>query len=158
MGWHAILAVKLARDPSCRRTSHFAYGEARGSQMISKAVHVSRDRRGAVTRRGSIPRGDADPTISSARKTAQFLFNCWTMNDVFRCPILLLVLSALVAGCATSTEQLAQRNNERCAARGLQPNTDAFAECATRLETERDVRIQSRHRDLLEKTSSPPYR
>ena len=80
------------------------------------------------------------------------------MNYIFSRPVLLLVLCALVAGCASSAEQLAQRNNEWCAARGLQPNTDAFAECVTRLETERDVRIQSRHRDLLDKTSSPPYR
>jgi len=77
----------------------------------------------------------------------------------FSCrPILLLALTALVAGCASSAEQLAQRNNERCAARGLQPNTDAFADCVTRLDNERDVRMQSRHRDLLEKTTVPPYR
>ena len=80
------------------------------------------------------------------------------MNRFIRRSILLFALSAALASCAASPQQLAQRNDERCAARGLQPQTDAFADCVTRLETERDVRMQSRHRDLLEKTTAPPYR
>ena len=70
--------------------------------------------------------------------------------------ILLLALSAALAGCASSSERIAQRNNEQCAARGLAPNSDAFADCVTRLETERDARINARHRDLVTQTTAPP--
>ena len=69
--------------------------------------------------------------------------------------ILLLALSLPVAGCATTPEQLAQRNNERCTARGYQPNTDAFADCLVRLETERTVRADARHRELTETSGAP---
>jgi hypothetical protein len=68
--------------------------------------------------------------------------------------ILLLALSLLVAGCA-STEQLAQRNNERCANRGFQPNTDDFKNCLVQIETERQVRLDARHREMTEKSASP---
>jgi hypothetical protein len=70
--------------------------------------------------------------------------------------ILLLALSVPLTGCISTSEQLAQRDKERCAARGHQPNTDAFANCLAQLETERDVRVQSRHRDLVERSSAPP--
>jgi hypothetical protein len=74
----------------------------------------------------------------------------------FHQPIILLMLAALLAGCASSAEQLAQRNNERCAARGLQPNTDAFSDCVVALETERTVRMESRRRDMMERSNIPP--
>jgi hypothetical protein len=69
--------------------------------------------------------------------------------------ILLLALSLPAAGCSTTAEQLAQRNNERCAARGYQPNTDAFNDCIVRLETERTVRADARHRELTETPGIP---
>ena len=69
--------------------------------------------------------------------------------------ILLTLIGALLAGCATA-EQVAQRNEERCQARGYQPKTDAFADCVTRLETERNVRGEQRRRELLEQSAAPP--
>jgi len=69
-------------------------------------------------------------------------------------PILLLTLCLLVTGCASSA-QLAQRNEERCTARGLQPKTDAFADCILRLETESEVRKDARHREMMERSSNP---
>jgi hypothetical protein len=68
----------------------------------------------------------------------------------------MLVLGVLVAGCITTAEQAAQRNEERCLARGYQPKTDAFSDCIVRLESERDARMESRRRDALEKSAAPP--
>jgi len=68
--------------------------------------------------------------------------------------ILLLALGLLMAGCATS-EQLAQRDSERCANRGFQPNSDDFKNCLVQLETERQVRLDARHREMTEKSASP---
>ena len=67
-----------------------------------------------------------------------------------------LILGALLANCAMSAEQRAQRDNERCAARGLQPNTDAFSNCLTALETERQTRSDTRHREMMERSNVPP--
>ena len=69
--------------------------------------------------------------------------------------ILLLALSVAVVGCAMTAEQVALRNNERCTARGYQPNTDAFADCIVRLETESTVRRDARHRELTETSGAP---
>jgi hypothetical protein len=69
--------------------------------------------------------------------------------------ILLLALGLPMAGCITTAEQVAQRNNERCAERGYQPNTDAFSDCLVRLDSERDARMQARHRELTEKSGAP---
>ena len=70
--------------------------------------------------------------------------------------ILLLSLAVLVTNCSTMTpEQLAARNEERCTARGYQPKTDAFADCIVRLETERDTRLQSVHREAAERNGIP---
>ena len=76
------------------------------------------------------------------------------MNKI-RC-ITLLALAVLLAACASSPEQVAQRQNERCAARGLQPNTDAFNECVAALDNERDRRMESRRRDMIERSNVPP--
>jgi hypothetical protein len=67
-----------------------------------------------------------------------------------------LLLSLLLAGCFNTAQQAAQRNEDRCAARGLKPGTDAFADCIVKLETERDVRMQRAHRENMERTSIPP--
>jgi hypothetical protein len=68
--------------------------------------------------------------------------------------ILPLALCLLLAGCASAT-QLAQRDSDRCAARGYQPNTDEFKDCIVRLETERTVRTDVRHREMMERSSAP---
>jgi hypothetical protein len=70
-------------------------------------------------------------------------------------PILMLALCALTTGCITSAEQQAQRNEERCAARGYQPNTDAFKDCLVRLDTERELRMQTRRQEMLERSAVP---
>jgi hypothetical protein len=67
-------------------------------------------------------------------------------------PILAAALGLLLAGCA-STEQLAQRDQERCAARGLQPNSNEFTDCVTRLETERQLRTENRRMDYMIRTT-----
>ena len=69
--------------------------------------------------------------------------------------LLLTLISASLAGC-TSAAQIAQNNEERCQARGYQPKTDAFADCVTRLETERSVRGEQRRREMLEQSAAPP--
>jgi hypothetical protein len=66
----------------------------------------------------------------------------------------ILVLGLLLAGCASSA-QLAQRDEERCAARGYQPKTDDYADCLVRLESDRGARMESRRRDALEKPYFP---
>ncbi len=68
----------------------------------------------------------------------------------------LVALCALTAACGSSREQLAQRNSERCAARGLAPNSDAFNQCVTGLETERDSRMESRRLEMMERSGVPP--
>ena len=69
---------------------------------------------------------------------------------------LLLLLSVLVTGCITTAEQQAQRNEERCVARGYQPKTDAFNDCVVRIESERSQRMESNRRYELEKPGGPP--
>ena len=66
-----------------------------------------------------------------------------------------LALGMLVAGCLMTAEQQAQRNEERCVARGYQPKTDAFNDCVVRIETDRSQRMESNRRQLLEKPDNP---
>ena len=77
------------------------------------------------------------------------------MTRSFGRPFLVLALCALGTGCITSAEQQAQRNEERCAARGFQPNTDAFKDCMVRIDTERELRMQTRRQEMLEKSAIP---
>lgn len=70
--------------------------------------------------------------------------------------VLVLALAPTLAGCFTTQQSAAQRNEERCAARGLKPNTDAFSDCVVALETERDSRMQRAHRENLSRTTIPP--
>jgi hypothetical protein len=77
------------------------------------------------------------------------------MTCSFRRSLLALALCVLTTGCLTSAEQQAARNNERCAARGYQPDTDAFKDCLVRLDTERELRIQTRRQEMLERTAIP---
>jgi hypothetical protein len=69
--------------------------------------------------------------------------------------LVLLALGGLLAACA-SAAQLGDRDKERCTERGYQPNTDAFADCLLRLESERSARTEQRRREMLEKPALPP--
>ena len=78
------------------------------------------------------------------------------MTRSFCRSILAAALGLLVTGCiTTSPEQQAQRNEERCVARGYQPKTDAFNDCVVRIESERSLRMESNRRQLLEKPDNP---
>jgi hypothetical protein len=77
------------------------------------------------------------------------------MTCFFSRSILALALATLVAGCITTAEQQAQRNEERCAARGYQPKTDPFNDCMLRIESERSQRMESNRRFQLEKSDNP---
>ena len=77
------------------------------------------------------------------------------MTCFFSRSILALALATLVAGCITTAEQQAQRNEERCAARGYQPKTDPFNDCVVRMESERSQRMESNRRFQLEKSDNP---
>jgi len=77
------------------------------------------------------------------------------MTRSFGRPILALALCTLAAGCITTAEQQAQRNEERCVERGYQPKTDAFSDCIVRLETDKTIRMDQRHREAVEKSAIP---
>jgi len=70
-------------------------------------------------------------------------------------PIVVLALCALASGCITTAEQQAKRNEERCVERGYQPKSDAFNDCIVRLETDSTVRMDQRHREMVEKSAIP---
>ena len=65
------------------------------------------------------------------------------------------MLTGLVAGCATSPEQQAQRDDERCAARGYKSQTKEHDECISGLQGQREVRMQQRHQELVERPAIP---
>ncbi len=69
--------------------------------------------------------------------------------------IVLLALGALVAACATTPEQQAQRDDQQCTARGYQPNSKTHDECVISLQSRRDARTQQRHRELIDKPATP---
>jgi hypothetical protein len=74
-------------------------------------------------------------------------------------PVRFLALTAvclLTAGCLSPREQLSQRDQDRCVARGYQPGTDAHADCLTGIESERQTRMESRRRDMMERSNIPP--
>ncbi len=69
--------------------------------------------------------------------------------------ILVLALGLSLAGCLSTSSSVAQRDNERCAARGHAPDSDKFKDCLVQLETDRKVRSESRHRDFMERSAVP---
>jgi hypothetical protein len=79
------------------------------------------------------------------------------MISTFRRLVFLSVLSALVAACATSPEQQAASDDQRCAARGYKPQTKEHDECVVRLRGSRDARMQQRHREMVERPAATPY-
>jgi uncharacterized protein YecT (DUF1311 family) len=77
------------------------------------------------------------------------------MSHPFRRAIVLLALTGLVAACSTTPEQQAQRDDERCAERGYQPNSKGHDDCITSLRAQRDARMQRRHQELVERPATP---
>jgi uncharacterized protein YecT (DUF1311 family) len=71
--------------------------------------------------------------------------------------ICMAVVCALAAACAVTAEQQAQRDNERCSARGLQPESKAHDDCVSALANQRDARMQRGHRELVERPAPTPY-
>jgi hypothetical protein len=72
--------------------------------------------------------------------------------------IVVLTLTGLVAACAVTAEQQTARDDERCTARGLQPQSKGHDDCVSGLQRQRDTRMQQRHRDLVEQRAPTPYR
>jgi hypothetical protein len=72
---------------------------------------------------------------------------CFDMTRIF----FLLALTGLVAACATSPEQQVANDEQRCTARGYKPLTKEHDGCVTGLAASRDVRLQRRHRELVER-------
>ena len=78
------------------------------------------------------------------------------MKALVRRSIPLLLLGLTIASCASST-QVAQRYNERCAERGLQPGTEPYSNCVAQLETESALRRDARHREMIERSAVPSF-
>jgi hypothetical protein len=78
------------------------------------------------------------------------------MTSTFSRLIFLAMLCGLVAACATSPEQQAARDDERCTARGYKPQTKEHDTCVAGLVSSRDSRMQQRHRELVERPA-PTY-
>jgi hypothetical protein len=69
-------------------------------------------------------------------------------------PLAALTVCLIVAGCA-SAERLAQRDNDRCTARGYAPDSSDFKKCLVDMETERQMRIDRRHQEMVERSANP---
>ena len=69
--------------------------------------------------------------------------------------LLLSLLAVTLAACA-SAKDIEARNEARCQARGLQPNTKNYEDCMTQVETERTTRMEQRRREQLEQPAIPP--
>ena len=67
----------------------------------------------------------------------------------------LALLAPLLAGCLTSTPQVTQSNDARCAARGHKPDTAAFSDCIASLESVRERRMDARRNEMLERSNVP---
>jgi len=77
-------------------------------------------------------------------------------SALFRTIFFMCALTGLVAACGTTAEQQVQRDDERCTARGLKPTTKEHDDCVSSLQSQRDVRMQQRHRELVERPA-PTY-
>jgi uncharacterized protein YecT (DUF1311 family) len=78
------------------------------------------------------------------------------MTSAFSRLIVLSALCAFAAACATSPEQQAQRDEDRCTARGYKPQTKQHDDCVSGLASSRDARLQRQHRELVERPA-PTY-
>jgi hypothetical protein len=79
------------------------------------------------------------------------------MTSLFCRLIFVSVLTALVAACATSPEQQAQRDGDRCTERGWKPGTKEHDDCISSVQSRRDTRMDQRHRELVERPAATPY-
>jgi hypothetical protein len=70
--------------------------------------------------------------------------------------LLLLCLLAVTLSACASAKDLEARNEARCQARGLEPNTKNYEDCLRQIEAERDARMEQRRRENLERSAVPP--
>lgn len=77
------------------------------------------------------------------------------MNHMLSRLFPVLLLGALIAGCS-SAKQIAERNDARCTARGLQPDSKEFNACLSQLEAESAARMESNRRALMERPMDLP--
>ena len=68
--------------------------------------------------------------------------------------LLLSLLAASLAAC-TSTKDIEARNEQRCQARGFEPNSKLYNDCLSQLEAERSSRMEQRRREALEQPAIP---
>ena len=68
--------------------------------------------------------------------------------------LLLSLLAATLAAC-TSTKDIEARNEQRCQARGLEPNTKNYEDCIRQLDVDRSGRMEQRRREQLETPAIP---
>ena len=78
------------------------------------------------------------------------------ISSFLRAALVLSMLTGLVAACATSPEQQAQRDDDRCTERGYKPQTKQHDDCVMGLAASRDARMQRQHRELVERPA-PTY-
>jgi hypothetical protein len=67
----------------------------------------------------------------------------------------LLLLAASLAAC-TSAKDIEARNEARCQARGLEPNTKNYEDCMRQVDAERSARMEQRRREQVETPYVPP--
>jgi hypothetical protein len=68
------------------------------------------------------------------------------------------MLAPLLGGCLTSSsgqQAAVQSFEERCAARGHKPESQAFNDCLAQLEAPRERRMNERRNEMLERSNMP---
>ena len=68
--------------------------------------------------------------------------------------LLLSLLAGSLAACA-SAKDIEARNEARCRARGLEPNTKNYEDCMLQVDAERSARMEQRRREALEQPAIP---
>jgi hypothetical protein len=69
--------------------------------------------------------------------------------------LVLALLAPVVAGCLTSSPQVSQSNEDRCAARGHKPDSKAFSDCIASFESVRERKMDARRNEMLERSNMP---
>ena len=93
-----------------------------------------------------------------ARNSAQFAIFVAAMNPLSARLLTLALAAPLLAGCLTSgpsAQQVTQQNEERCAARGHKPDSQAFSDCVASFEAVRERRMDARRNEMLERSNVP---
>ena len=94
----------------------------------------------------------------AARNSAQFAIFVAAMKPLSARLLALALAAPLLAGCLTSgpsAQQVAQQNEERCAARGHKPDSQAFSDCIAQIEAPRERRMNERRNEMLERSNMP---